>query len=59
MTQSPQSSATTFTKALDAIAHERVLQAQGVSFRTDIVKTKKRGLEYRVTRLERQDVGTV
>lgn len=41
-----------FTKALDAIDKEREMQEQGLSFRTRIVKTKKRGLEYRITPLD-------
>lgn len=39
----------TFATANEAKAEEDRLRAEGVSYRTRIVKTRKRGLEYRIT----------
>lgn len=60
MTKQPSSSLT-FASALAAIDKERELREQGVSFRTEIVKTKKRGLEYSILLLNEGgiNVGTV
>jgi hypothetical protein len=38
----------TFATANEAKAMEDKLRADGASFRTQIVKTRKRGLEYRI-----------
>ena len=38
----------TFATANEAKAMEDKLRAEGASFRTRIVKTRKRGLEYRI-----------
>lgn len=37
-----------FTKVNEAKAMEDELRTEGASFRTRIVKTRKRGLEYRI-----------
>lgn len=37
-----------FTSAQSAAAVEDSLRAEGASFKTTIVKTRKRGLEYRI-----------
>ena len=39
----------TFATANEAKAEEDRLRAVGASFKTSIVKTRKRGLEYRIT----------
>lgn len=41
----------TFATANEAKAMEDELRAEGASFRTRIVKTRKRGLEYRISLL--------
>lgn len=46
-----QPSELTFATANEAKAEEDKLRAAGVSFKTQIVKTRKRGLEYRITLL--------
>lgn len=43
-----QPSELTFATANEAKAEEDRLRAAGVSFKTTIVKTRKRGLEYRI-----------
>lgn len=42
----------TFATANEAKAMEDELRAEGASFRTRIVKTRKRGLEYRISLLK-------
>lgn len=43
-----QPSELTFATANEAKAEEDRLRAAGASFKTSIVKTRKRGLEYRI-----------
>ena len=45
----------TFATATEAKKVEDELRAAGVSFKTSIVKTRKRGLEYRIQRLDVTD----
>lgn len=56
MSSTSQPSELTFATAGEAKTVEDRLREQGVSFRTRIVRTRKRGLEYVVTQLGVTDV---